>query len=445
MKVTPRFMIRAGLAVTAAGVIAAFGACKNDNTVSPPPPPPPPPLAAPTSLTATSVGTNKINVTWQYTDTTIAGFRLDRCSGASCTNFTQLGTNLGAKLRAFSDTGLTVSTAYSYRIRAFKGTSDTSAWSTTATATTGTSGGSGSFTLVGAGEISTGLSSAGPTATAALVDNILKADPQATAFTIGNNYVDSSSGAAFANSPFDKTWGAFKSNAYFALGNGDFEAGGPSAVYGYFGNRTGPADSGWFSFNKGSWHIVVLNTSDWEHGKGWTFGTQFDAATNSMILVPSKQLDWLTSDLAAARTAGAKCIAVISWERRFYTTGSSPAALGRQANMLPMGNVMYQNHVDLLISAKDKVYERFAPMNPTDGSADPNGIRQFIVGTGGRSADQLPAGTVTNREAAFSLPPTEWGVLKLTLGDGNYGWEFVNSNPASTNVDKSTAPVPCHQ
>ncbi|HLZ45775.1 MAG TPA: fibronectin type III domain-containing protein [Gemmatimonadales bacterium] len=444
MKVTPRFMIRAGLAITAAGVIGAIGACKNNNTVAPPPPPPPPPLAAPTSLTATSVGTNKINVTWQYTDTTIAGFRLDRCSGASCANFTQLGTNLAANLRAFSDTGLAPTTAYSYRIRAFKA-ADTSAWSTTATATTGAAG-SGSFSLVGAGEISTGLSSAGPTATAKLVNDMLTADPQAVAFTIGNNLVDS--GGTFPNSPFDKTWGPFKSKAYISLGNGDFEAGGPSSVYGYFGANTAAgasmvADKGWFSFDKGSWHIVVLNTSDWEHGKGATFGTQFDQTTNSMILVPSEQVDWLTADLAAARKNGAKCIAVISWERRFYTTGTG--ALGRQANMLPMGSIMYQNGVDLLISAKDKLYERFAPMNPSDGSADPKGFRQFIVGTGGRSADQLPAGTVATREVALSLPPTEWGVLKLTLNADSYDYQFVNTNPASTNVDKSTASVPCHQ
>src|SRR5204863_7631827 len=234
--------------------------------------------------------------------------------------------------------------------------------------------------------------------------------------------------------------GTFTTRSYFALGNGDFDGGrGPSGVYGYFGTLAGPASKGWSSFNKGAWHIVVLNTSDWEHGKGATFGTQFDAASNSMILVPSEQVDWLTNDLQTARTNGAKCIAVISWERRFYTAGTG--TVERQANMRPMSLIMGSNKVDLLISAKDKLYERFAPMNPENAAADPKGIRQFIVGTGGRSSDGLPAGNPATREAAFA---DQWGVLKLTLGDGNYSWEFVNTNPAGP-TDKSAAPVACHQ
>jgi hypothetical protein len=437
-------MIRAALVLTAGGVIGFVGACKSDSTVAPPPPPPPPPpptMKAPIGLTATPVSATQINLTWMDSTTNETGFRVERCSGAGCTTFAQVGTDLAANTTSYSDIGLTAATSYSYRVRAFNAT-DISAWTATVPATTLSA--SAAFTLVGAGEITTCASSAGPLATAHLVDSILKGDANAVAFTVGNNLADMTAGTTFQTC-FDPKWGSFKSKTYFAIGNGDFGTDrGPTGVYGYIDNTTAAGDKeiahkGWFSFDKGSWHIVVLNTSDWEHGGPATFG--IDAALTPQ---PSEQVDWLAADLQANTQP---CVAVISWERRFYTTGAG--ALGRQSNMLPMSTIMYQNGVDLLISAKDKAYERFAPMNPTTGTADAvRGLRQFIVGTGGRSNDQVPAGSPENREAVIGRlatgDPDQWGVLKLTLGDGNYSWEFVNTNSGGP-TDKSTAPVPCHQ
>jgi len=427
MKVTPRFMIRAALVLTAGGVIGAFGACK-DNTAPPPPPPPSPPssIPAPSGLTATAVGSNQINLAWTDNATNETGFRVDRCSGAGCTNFAQVGANLAVNSAAFSDVGLVASTSYSYRVRAFSAT-DTSSWTPTATQTTAAAGGATSFTMVGAGEITTCASSAGPVGTAHLVDSLLKADANGIAFTVGNNLADSTPGKTFTDC-FDPKWGTFKNRTYYSIGNGDFWGGrGPAGVYSYMGDRTGPPSKGWFSFNKGTWHIVVLNTSDWEHGGPATYG--IDPALNPQ---PSEQVDWLANDL---QTNTQPCVAVISWERRFYTTGTGTQ--GRNSNMRPMSSIMYDNGVDLLISAKDKVYSRFALMNPTDGAADPKGLRQFLVGTGGRTLDAEVIGTPANREANVR----SWGVLKLTLAENSYSWEFVTNAGVA---DKSDAPVACH-
>lgn len=445
MKLTPRFMIRAALVVTAGGVIGFFGACKGDVPVAPspapppPPPPPPPTVAAPSAVTATPAGATQINLAWTDNATNETGFRVERCGGAGCSNFAQVGTDLAANTVAYTDVGLTANTLYNYRVRAFNATA-VSAYSDIAPATTAAI--SNSFTMVGAGEISTCNSDAGPRATAALVKGILDAEPEAIAFTVGNNLGDLTAGTTFQDCFAGKGWddAAYKARTWYGLGNGDFGTDrGPTAVYGFFGDRAGPAHKGWFSFDKGSWHIVMLNTSDWEHGRGPTYGITSDPTDPTgarLIRVPSEQVDWLSADLAANTKP---CVAVISWERRFYTTGTS--ALGRQTNMLPMGNIMYANGVDLIISAKDKLYERFAPMNPENGTADATrGIRQFIVGTGGRSSDVLPPGVVAEREAAFA---GQWGVLKLTLGDGNYSWEFKNTIPGGV-TDKSAAPVPCH-
>src|ERR1043166_9319224 len=105
MKVTSRIMVRAALVITAAGVIGAFGACKNDNGTNPhpPPPPPPPAIRAPIGLTATAVSATKINLAWTDSTTNETGFRVDRSSGAACTNFAQVGTNLAANTVAFTD------------------------------------------------------------------------------------------------------------------------------------------------------------------------------------------------------------------------------------------------------------------------------------------------------------------------------------------------------
>ena len=443
MKVRPRFMIRAALVLTAGGVIGFFGACKSDSPVAPPPPPPPPPppvLAAPSGVTATAVSNSQINLAWTDNASNETGFRVERCSGAGCSNFAQVGTDLAANTTAYNDVGLTASTSYSYRVRAFNAT-DVSAYSNVAPATTLVAG-SASFTMVGAGEITTCASSGGPLGTAHIVDSILKAEPEAIAFTAGNNLADMGAGTTFQNC-FDPKWGSFKSRTYYSIGNGDFGTDrGPDGVYNYFGGGTAAgtamvAHKGWFSFDKGSWHIIVLNTSDWEHGAS-TYGID-----PTLKPVPSEQVDWLSADLQANTKP---CVLAISWERRLYT--ASGGVLARNSNMIPITTLLHDYGADLLISAKDKAYERFAPMNPVNGTPEPDrGLPQFIVGTGGRSNDVIPAGTTPNREAAIGrfaqTDPDQWGVLKLTLGEGNYGWEFINTKPGGP-TDKSTAPVACH-
>ncbi|HYC33437.1 MAG TPA: hypothetical protein VEB59_14210, partial [Gemmatimonadales bacterium] len=106
---------------------------------------------------------------------------------------------------------------------------------------------------------------------------------------------------------------------------------------------------------------------------------------------------------------------------------SSGADHGSAINLQPLWQVMYEAGVDVVLSAHDHLYERFAPQDP-DGKADPvRGIRQFTVGTGGRSLYDIgevqPNSEVINNRT--------FGVLKLTLGGGRYHWEFLPVEPAS--------------
>ena len=103
------------------------------------------PPTAPSNLTATAASASQINLAWTAsTDNVgVTGYLVERCSGAGCSNFAQIGTPPST---SFSDTGLTASTSYSYRVRATDAAGNLSAYSNTATATTtGTTGGTIKF------------------------------------------------------------------------------------------------------------------------------------------------------------------------------------------------------------------------------------------------------------------------------------------------------------
>src|SRR6185369_10531618 len=55
------------------------------------------PPSAPTSLSATAVGSSQINLSWTAaTDNVgVAGYRVERCQGAGCSTFAQVGTPSG--------------------------------------------------------------------------------------------------------------------------------------------------------------------------------------------------------------------------------------------------------------------------------------------------------------------------------------------------------------
>lgn len=430
MKVTRSFTIRAALVIIAAGVIGAFGACSKDEPigpVSPPVPPPPPPLAAPSNLTATANSGTQVTLNWTDNSTTPAetGFRIDRCSGAACTNFAKVA-DAAANAVTYVDAALTANTSYSYRVRAFgAAAADTSAWTATSTVTTTVALG---MVMVGAGEI-TSCGVGGAASTAAIIDGIIAANPSAIVFTAGNNLNATPGANVNYTNCFEPTWGKFKDRMRAAVGQADFASTNAEAVYSYFGDKAGQPN-GWYWFDAGdNWRVFVLNTSTWQHGK-CSFGQEGDP---DCVGVPATMFDWLRTELTAASTTK-KCLAVISWERRFYV-GSGPTF--QNSNMRTITHLMTDFGVDLMISAKDKVYARFAPQSYL-GVADPNGIRQFIVGTGGRSLDNL--GTVPPPTLEASSAANN-GVLKLTLNADNYAWEFIPTVPGGFTDSGTTA---CH-
>jgi len=265
----------------------------------------------------------------------------------------------------------------------------------------------GSAVLAGAGDIAD-CGSPGDAATAALVKSI-----GGTVFTLGDNAYTDGTAKEFKNC-YGPTWGQFKGRTRPAIGNHEYQSKGAAGYWDYFGSAAGPRGKGWYSYDAGSWHVVVLNANCDQVGcaKG------------------SAQERWLRADLAAH---GNQCTVAYWHQARFV----SDREHGNHAELGPFWEALYDYGAELVLSGHAHVYERFAPQTPS-AKADPDhGIREIIVGTGGeshysfRSAD--PNSQVRNGNT--------FGVLKLTLNPGSYDWQFIPQKGKSFRDSGHTA---CH-
>ncbi len=261
--------------------------------------------------------------------------------------------------------------------------------------------------LLCAGDIAR-AGSPGTVGTAALLDDL-----PGTIVTLGDSVYDRGTPEEFATI-YDPTWGRHKARTRPAVGNHEYGTPGAAGYFAYFGAAAGTPGEGYYSFDLGPWHIVVLNSVDVEAGH---------------LVAGSAQERWLRADLAAhpARPA----LACIHHPR--FSSGMH----GCQPALTPLWRVLHEFGVDVVLSAHDHHYERFAPQDP-DGRADRAwGIRQFVVGTGGTMLRPVVA-TVAHSETCND---EDWGVLKLTLRPKSYRWEFV---PATGGRFTDAGTVRCH-
>lgn len=260
--------------------------------------------------------------------------------------------------------------------------------------------------LVGAGDIAD-CASDGDSATAALLDAI-----PGTIFAAGD--LVQQGRADQYEECWDETWGRHAGRIRPAAGNREYLTDGGAPYFAHFGPAAGDPGRGWYSYDLGSWHVVVLNSNCPEIEGGCREG--------------SPQHEWLEADLAASP---ARCTAAY-WHHPFLVKDS-----GTDSDLRPLWEALHAGGVEVAMSGHHHTYQRYAPLGP-DGDADADtGIRQFIVGTGGHHHRSRPAvGGVL--EAADS---ESWGVLKLTLGPDAYSWEFVPADGA-TFTDSGTGT--CH-
>ncbi|MEX0909054.1 MAG: metallophosphoesterase [Gemmatimonadaceae bacterium] len=245
----------------------------------------------------------------------------------------------------------------------------------------------GAAVLVGAGDIA-GCRSSGDEATAALLDSI-----PGTVFTAGDNVYPNGRMEEFRRC-YEPSWGRHRSRTDPAPGNHDWRTRDGAPYFEYFGARAGPPGLGYYSFRLGEWLILILNT-------------------NLELGPRSPQLAWLDAQLAADSNG---CEIVITHHPRFNS-----GTHGASSRMAAVWNVLYKHGVELTIGGHDHSYERFAPMTPAGARDDVRGVRQFVVGTGGYKPSTRRRAPTRNSQIRSGAS----GVLKLSLGDGVYQWEFV--------------------
>jgi hypothetical protein len=267
---------------------------------------------------------------------------------------------------------------------------------------------SGDPVFVGAGDIAS-CDSTGDEATANLLDGI-----PGTVYTLGDNVYERGSDADFARC-YDPSWGRHKARTMPIVGNHDYTTPGASGYFNYFGAAAGDPSEGYYSYNLGTWHIVALN-SMCENVGGCGPG--------------SPMLDWLEQDLAANPTS---CTLAL-WHHPVFSSGSEH---GSDPKMIPSWDALYAAGAEVVLSGHDHDYERFAPQT-SSGVADPDGgIREFVVGTGGKSHYDF-GNILANSEVRNSDTN---GVLKLTLHASSYDWEFV---PEASKTFSDSGSASCH-
>src|SRR6185503_13112408 len=258
-------------------------------------------------------------------------------------------------------------------------------------------------TLVGAGNIAR-CDRTTDDATGRLLDNI-----SGTVFTTGDNVYNSGSSSDFSNC-YGPSWGRHRGRTRPAAGDLDYQTSGAAGYYGYFGPTAGTATQGFYSYDLGDWHIVVLNSA-------------IDMSVGSV------QEQWLRADLAARST---RCT-LAYWHHPRFSSYSTYL----RAEVKPLWDALYEFGAELVLNGHYRLYERFAPQTPA-GALDPaTGIRQITVGTGGISTNSFGT-TQPNSEVRRS---GVYGVLKLTLGTDTYQWQFV---PVAGTTFNESGSGTCH-
>ncbi len=266
--------------------------------------------------------------------------------------------------------------------------------------------GTGPVTLVGAGNVSL-CNATGDDATAALLDTI-----PGTVFADGDAAYDKGTLTQY-NTCYNPSWGRHLARTQPTPGERDYKTANASGYFSYFGAAAGDPTKGYYSYDLGAWHIVVLNSG-------------------SSSLVPttatSAQVQWLRADLAANP---AHCT-LAYWHNPLFDSKDAP-----NNNIRPLWDALYAGGVDVVVNAHYAFYERFAPQTPA-GVADPVlGIREFVVGTGGAEVGAF--GTVrANSQVRNS---GTFGVLSLTLDDASYSWQFV---PVAGKTFSDAGTTSCH-
>jgi serine protease len=257
--------------------------------------------------------------------------------------------------------------------------------------------------VMAAGDIacaSAGISSPGA-CSQAYTANLLtaqrnSAEGLAGVLTLGDDQYENG-GLADFRKYFGPTWGQLSAILHPALGNHEYQTSGAAGYFDYFselGVSVGNRGEGWYSFDIGSWHLVALNSSD--------------ACKPVSCAKGSPQEVWLKQDLASTQQP---CI-LAYWHHPLSSVSAER----------DMWQDLYDAGADLVLVGHVHTYKK-PVAHDASGHPDPNGPREVVVGTGGKSGGI-------------------YGVVKLMLHDASFDWRFVGSGTSDSGSAACHGPTP---
>jgi hypothetical protein len=241
-------------------------------------------------------------------------------------------------------------------------------------------------------------------------DQLAAAAPDAVAMLGDAQY---ERGAPEEWSEYERTWGRLRDRTRPTVGNHEYGTANATTYFGYFGQGAGALDRGYYSYDLGAWHVVVLNSNC-----GFV-----------PCFVDSAQERWLRADLAAHPD---RCT-LAYWHHPRH----SSAQRIENTSVQPLWAALAEGGADVALTGHVHNYERIAPLDAAGAVDRARGMRSFVVGTGGRNYQAL----ATRKPYSEAANTDTFGVLRLTLRPEGYDWSF-EPEPGDDFTDAGSAA--CH-
>jgi Calcineurin-like phosphoesterase len=267
-------------------------------------------------------------------------------------------------------------------------------------------------TLIGAGDIADAVDFqlSGAVATAALLDSY----PSATVFADGDLTHNDGTDGDYTKT-YSPTWGRFRARTISVPGNHEYFTLHAAGYFNYMGPAAGDPTKGYYSMRLGAWHIIVLNSN----------------CSFVSCAAGGAQETWLKNDLAA----NTQLCTLTLWHEPLYT---SSTIITPNTSVQPLWQDLYNYNADLIVNGHAHVYERFAPQDAGGNLDAARGIIEIVAGTGGASHFAFNSIIAPNSLVRNS---TTYGVLKLTLHQSSFDWQFV---PVAGQTFTDSGTQACH-
>lgn len=179
------------------------------------------------------------------------------------------------------------------------------------------------------------------------------------------------------------------------VGNHEYEGNQAPGYFDYWDNVPH-----YYSFDAAGWHVISLDST-----------SQYN-----QTIAGTPQYDWLVQDL----DANAATCTIAYFHHPLYNVGAE----GESTRLNDIWALLAERGVDIVLTGHDHDYQRWYALNG-QGELDPNGMTEFVVGTGGHGIQDFIK-TDSRMAVGFNTPPTAFGALRMELNQDGAAYQFVN-------------------